>query len=125
VLRELRNVRQNPGERFRRWFEDDYFDLIVWYDPGRVYGFQLCYDTQGHERALTWVRGRGYSHNRIDSGERRVGKAMTPILVQDGLFDSSTIAERFKAAAREIDSGVADLVYRVLQEFPAAPGRRP
>ncbi len=123
MLRELKNVRQDPGERFRRWFEDDYFDLIVWYEESRIYGFQLCYDTQGHERALTWIRGRGFSHSGIDAGDRW---NRTPILVQDGLFDKDAVAERFKAAAGEIDPGIAGLVHKALLKFPDGddPGRR-
>jgi hypothetical protein len=131
LLRELRNVRQDPDDRPRRWFEDDYFDLIVWYEGAQVYGFQLCYDTRGNERALTWIRGRGYSHSGMDQGDRRDGGlGRTPILVQDGLVDKIAIAEKFKAAARDIDPEVADLVYGALQELPDAPdnpnpGRRP
>ena len=45
MLRELRDVRQVPGESRRRWFASDYFNLIVWYDdddePARVSGFHL------------------------------------------------------------------------------------
>ncbi len=118
MLRELRNVRQDPDERYRRWFEDEYFDLIVWYEGGEIYGFQLCYDTQGRERALTWIRGQGFSHNRIDDGEKTVGKPMTPILVQDGLFDKALVGEKFRAASAEIDPAIAELVSGVLRRFP-------
>jgi len=56
MLTEIRNARQVEGEGFRRWFTDDYFDLIVWYgDQNAMIGFQLCYDKQGKERALTWT----------------------------------------------------------------------
>jgi hypothetical protein len=44
---------------------DDYFDLIVWYEPdGGVHGFQLCYDKPGRERALTWTLVDGFRHGR-------------------------------------------------------------
>lgn len=126
MLRELRGVRQDPNERYRRWFEDEYFDLIVWYEGTGVYGFQLCYDTQGRERALTWIRGKGFSHNRVDTGERAVGRSGTPILVQDGLFDKSLISGKFKAAAAGIDPAVVELVYGALQRFPDdVQGREP
>ena len=35
MLVEYRNVRQIRGEGHRRWFSDEYFDLIVWYDGKR------------------------------------------------------------------------------------------
>lgn len=42
---EMRNVRQDSADYFRRWFFDHDFDLIVWYLPnGSIFGFQLCYD---------------------------------------------------------------------------------
>jgi hypothetical protein len=70
MLVEIRNTRQIEGEGFRRWFTDEFFDLIVWYDEKRtLVGFQLCYDKEGRERALTWTREHGFQHNRIDDGE--------------------------------------------------------
>jgi len=30
MLCEIKNVKQYDGEPQRRWFVDDYFDLIVW-----------------------------------------------------------------------------------------------
>ena len=45
MLSEIKNARQVPGEGKRRWFRDDDFDLIIWYDDSdTVFGFQLCYD---------------------------------------------------------------------------------
>ena len=126
MLVEYRNVRQIRGEGHRRWFSDDFFDLIVWYDSrhrGRshITGFQLCYDRTGYERALTWTRERGYSHEKIDTGEDGPGGVKsTPILVADGVFDSGPIAERFREASRGIDPDVADLVLDRLAEIPAA-----
>ena len=80
MLTEIQNVRQIPGEGFRRWFSDNYFDLIVWYDDERkLVGFQLCYDKDGRERALTWTHEHGFQHNRIDSGEIAGHIKMTPV----------------------------------------------
>ncbi len=124
MLVEYRNVRQVGGEGFRRWFSDDYFDLIVWYDGTRrnhwgINGFQLCYDRSGYERALTWQRGRGFSHEKVDTGESgRLGLKSTPILVADGLFDASAIAERFREASRGIDPGIVALVLDRLAMYP-------
>lgn len=112
MLREVRNVRQIEGEPSRRWFGDEFFDLIVWYDKYKaIIGFQLCYDLHHDERALTWIKGRGYNHNRIDDGESLAGgyKA-TPILVKDGAFEHDRIASLFGEASRELDHEVAELV---------------
>ena len=45
MLTEFKGVRQREEEGIRRWFFDDYFDLIIWYDNNhQIEGFQLCYD---------------------------------------------------------------------------------
>ena len=73
MIHEVKRTRQVPGEGFRRWFTDSDFDLIVWYEgqdeDGPIAGFQLCYDKQGAERALTWRRATGFSHEKVDDGE--------------------------------------------------------
>ena len=87
MLREILNVSQVPGTH-SRWFASTFLDLIVWYDKDMaITGFQLCYDKGREEKALTWRRDSGYSHNKIDDGEGRAYRQkMTPILVADGVF---------------------------------------
>jgi hypothetical protein len=116
MLAELRDVRQIEGEHRRRWFADDFFDLIVWLgDGGEPVAFQLCYDKEGHQRALTWKAPSSYTHTGIDDGENRPGRyKATPILVADGAFDHSAIGERFRRAAAGIDPAIAELVHAKL-----------
>ena len=120
MLREFRDVRQIEGEGPRRWFFDDFFDLIVWYteDGSQFEGFQLCYDKQDLERALTWTRENGYRHNKIDDGEEMAGRSkMTPILVQDGLFDKETITDRFKSVSETVPEDILSFVVEKLEAF--------
>jgi hypothetical protein len=115
MLAEIADARQVPGEGRRRWFTDDSFDLIVWLDDGGgVNGFQLCYDKFHKERALTWLKGEGYRHERVDDGEPPGHAKMTPILLPDGEFACREVAERFRAAAAEIDPGLRDFVVEKL-----------
>jgi len=118
MLKEVQNPRQIPGEGRRRWFSDQFFELIVWHDiGGHITGFQLCYDIYGYERALTWKKDLGYTHDGIDSGEMDVmDHKMTPILVADGYFDREGIAERFYAESREIDRAIASFIHEKLLE---------
>ncbi len=61
MLKEVESARQEDPLRHRRWFADDFFDLIVWYDPdGRLDGFQLCYNKSFDEHAFTWRRDSGF-----------------------------------------------------------------
>ncbi|MEW5816915.1 MAG: hypothetical protein AB1798_16155 [Spirochaetota bacterium] len=118
MLVEFKDVRQIKGEGYRRWFKDDFFDLIVWYtEDGKIYGFQLCYDKFGNERAVTWDEDHGYRHHKIDDGEIPGQSKMTPILIQDGIFSKNEIAERFKGAGGQVDQDLVDFVYRQLKDY--------
>lgn len=120
MLKEYTHVRQIPGESARRWFSDEYFDLIVWFDDqDEIVGFQLCYDIHKTHRALTWQEHKGFTHHKIDDGENRPGKVKaSPVLVPDGIFDAAVIARRFRGASQNIDAKVADFVYKILQTYP-------
>ena len=120
MLSEVKNPRQVPGEGRRRWFTDAYFDLIVWYegDSSSIAGFQLCYDKEREERALTWRSGKGFDHKRIDDGEVSGRIKMTPVLVPDGTFDYRHIAERFRRESETIDPEIRKLVYKKLTNYP-------
>jgi hypothetical protein len=119
MLAEIKNARQIPGEAPRRWFTDGDFDLIVWLGrDGQVSGFQLCYDKQTQERALTWKRGRGFLHERIDDGESPGRVKMSPILVPDGEFRKETVLERFRRESGQIDPALRRLVLDTLSRYP-------
>ena len=119
MLVELKDVKQNDDEDFRRWFADDYFDLIVWYDRNKnISGFQLCYNKEEDERSLTWKKNIGFSHNKIDDGDRPGQAKMTPVLVPDGTFAKHPVADKFKEKSKEIDSDTADFVYKTILLYP-------
>lgn len=125
MMVEHENVRQVEGERFRRFFSDDGFDLIVWNDEdGMIAGFQLCYEKHKDERALTWKRGEGYVHERVDTGEV-AGKAKTPVLVADGIFSAREIAERFSAASTLIDQAIARFVREKILNYSTVGADNP
>ncbi len=67
MLREIGNIKQDPGQFFRRWFNDEVLDLFIWYDADeRIAGFQLCFDKDGgRERALTYTEENGYTLNEV------------------------------------------------------------
>jgi hypothetical protein len=119
MLKEIPKVRQIAGEPRRRWFDDKYFDLIVWFEEDdSVWGFQLCYDREHKPRALTWTRRYGYKHTGIDNGEHAPGASKaSPVLVEDGLFDAAGIGERFKAAAAEMPADIVTFVAEKLRGF--------
>jgi len=120
MLAEVSGVKQIKGEPRRRWFSEEDFDLIVWLDRlNRIIGFQLCYDIPDDERALTWKKKVGYTHHRVDSGERNRGHAVkaTPVLVSDGVFEHARIAECFKRHSILINKRIAKFVYNKIMQY--------
>ena len=121
MLQEIEQTKQISSEPFRRWFSDRVIDLIVWYSPDKsvIVGFQLCYRKGIDEHALTWLQGKGFSHNRIDDGEGRpAGHKMTPILLPDGTFEKDSLLTDFEEASREIDPEVVRAVGEMIKRYP-------
>jgi hypothetical protein len=112
VLREIRNLRQEPGAGRRRWFESDGFELVLWFDAiGQCEGFQVCYDLGRGEHALTWRPAGGFSHNSVDQGDSPYGGAkQTPILVADGMIPWSEIGRLFGERGNGLDAELRELV---------------
>ena len=117
MLRESHSIK-HPEKSIRRWFSDDFFDLIVWMDHhGSINGFQLCYDKQGNERAFTWTVKNGYSHERVDNGEMNPSKNLTPILIPDGIGPAEEIVDLFLAKSKLIDAPIRSFVNDKLREY--------
>jgi hypothetical protein len=111
MLSEVKDVRQNEGEPWRRWFCDPQFDLYIWYsDIDAIVGFQLCY-AKGtpDERAWTWYANGKVSHKKVDvsNGARR---RSTPLLVPDGVFEVDSVVTAFRQAAAEMDADLRRFV---------------
>ena len=120
LLLEIKEVRQPSGEPRRRWFRSESEDLIVWYAADdSLLGFQLCYDRNRAERALTWTKEGGYSHLKVDDGETEpLIMKRAPILEPDGLFEPTTILDRFNTAATALPEDVKRFVAEKIREYP-------
>ncbi len=117
MLKELAPGYQK--DRNRRWFSDDYFDLIVWLrDDSTVSGFQLCYDVQLKERALTWTHDKGFKHEHVDGGEENPAMNRTPILVPDGVFAVQEIIRQFVERSGMIDGTIRNFAVEKLKQYP-------
>lgn len=111
-------IRLVVGDLDRRWFSDEYFDLIVWYESeDRIHGFQLCYDKAGRERALTWKRERGFQHTAVDSGESLPTANRTPVLVADGVFPFEQVRREFTIRSSLLPAEIRQLVLIRVQEY--------
>ncbi len=126
MLKEVQHVMQIRGEPKRRWFSDDYFDLIVWVDEtDNIIEFQLCYNKLYDQRALIWQKKLGFRHDLVDDGEGRPGKyKATPILVPDGRFEREEIAEKFRKESRKIEDRISTFVYEKIMLYQPLKRRR-
>ncbi len=82
-------------------------------------GFQLTYETApDEERVLTWRRGKGYSHERLDDGEGRVfSYKMSPILTPDGEFDRDRLLGIFLPEASSLDPELAREIIVLIEAY--------
>ncbi len=111
-------VRKIARDLNRRWMTDEYFDLIIWYEPdGRIHGFQLCYDKPDRERSLTWTHGQGFRHAAVDSGESKPTANRAPILVGDGGFDVARVRQEFIARSERLHAEDREFVLERFDEF--------
>lgn len=120
MLYEIRGVRQIKDEGFRKWFADDDMDLVIWYEDdslSSLLGFQLSYDKQSDEHALTWTEAEGFSHNMIDTGEVMLSAKMTPILTAAEGFDGPRLKAGFLNAATLVDDATRTLVCSKIDEY--------
>lgn len=119
VLQEFKRVKQEPGVRgWRRWYQGSGLELIVWLDmEGQPEGFQICYKGFAQqEHALTWRRQSGFVHNRVDTGDTRPDKNLTPILVPDGAVPWEQLRRDFSDESVEVDPALRQFVAARLAE---------
>ena len=125
MLREIPS-RQIAGEPLRRWFTSPDMDLFVWLgEDGAPTGFQLCYDKQVHEHALTWTEAAGYSHMAVDGGESRPGRYKgTPILVANGAIRFDEIIGQLREQGGALPVELVQLVERKISGMAALAAER-
>jgi hypothetical protein len=122
MLRAINTNKQSDAFK-RLWFNDQDHDLFLWLDSSmQPVSFQFSYRTYSDiysEHVISWKKGMGYTHDKIDDGEPADGDyKMTPILVPDGAFDYKKIAQRFKSISKDIDEDIRDFIYQKLCNYP-------
>jgi len=125
-MHEILPPRKEAGGIQRRWFQDDYFDLYVWQlKGGAVHAFQLCYDRRANERSLRWAPATGFAHDGVDIPEDKPGRAMSALLVADGIFPATLIEKRFAESAEGLPDELRRLVSARLAEYSGNAKRKP
>lgn len=118
MLREIGSIRQDSTRGNRRWFQDDYFDLFVWQDAtGTPIAFQLCYERDRSEGAISWSAAKGYANARVDAGEQAQKHGMSPILRPDGVPPYFRIFNRFMEASAGWEPQLRTILLERLREY--------
>lgn len=116
MLYRIKDTRESDSGYGYRCYGDEYFDLFLWYDNGRIIQFQLVYNKFKRAHALTWHEERGYLHARVDEGNRP-RKKMSPILVMDGEFPKEFLVNKFREESMEIEAGISSFVMDKLRSI--------
>jgi len=113
---EFKKVRQEPGKGLRLWFEDNLFELVVWYRPdGSLDGFQIHYHC-GHEQlALTWRGGHGFAHSLVDNGSRSPLKNLAPILLPNGSIPWPDVLREFDGSSATLEPDLRAFIRQRLE----------
>jgi hypothetical protein len=96
-LFQIKDIKQEEDDSRREWYQNDYFDLFIWYDRlDTIYSFQLCYNKYAGEHSLIWKENKGFEHTSIDDGEKGgIGSKQTPIITRDGEFDYKGVIDKY------------------------------
>jgi hypothetical protein len=121
MLREIRDVRQTPGQPYSRWFNDELLDLFVWQDEdGRIIGFQLCFDKDADERALTYSEANGYLLEDVQAEGSSLDMG-SPVLANVSTLPFPRLLAQFAERGAEIDSRVFRHVMEKLEAYTLLP----
>ena len=105
----------------RRWFSDEFFELILWHgEGGSVIAFQLCYARPKSEHALLWSQAEGYSHQRVLSGDTRPFKR-APVFAPAGLFPRDHVLAEFSKRSVALPPEIRSFVVARLEAYSAEP----
>lgn len=119
MLREIQNCRQVPKEPFRRWFMDQTMDLIVWYTDetlADLVGFQLCYDKDTKEHAVTWYASGRRSFLSIEDNATPMTNS-SPILKANGFMNREIVLKKFLAGSQLLEPELVQTVTLALSGF--------
>jgi len=113
---EIQGVRQRPEEGFRRWFSNNYFDLVFWYEEkgGELTGIQFSYGKPYADKAFTWERS-STSHHYV-SEQNKTSQA-TGILRGDAGNIPAPVIKRFLEEAPDMDLELKKLILQKIKEY--------
>ena len=115
MFQEIDNPRQNDGDPFRRVFQGDKLDLVVWYEGEKIIGFQLGMTISGHKSVYTWDHKKGGMTHGVDVGEGYPFKAkQSPVLTEGTTSFGYKLMEVFMEEGESLDNTLGIFIYSKL-----------
>jgi len=123
MLAEISHLRQSNRSLKKRWFTSLDMDLFVWYRNNTPVKFQLSYDKNDNEHAISWDCHRDFNHYCVDTGEYDVSEyKKTPLLLDAcSQQDLASLARNFLVESEYIDVAVSEFIYARLMAYPVIP----
>lgn len=92
------------------WYCDDDWDLVVWINADQSpRGFQICYDRDDAEKALTFVNGE-FSHELVDEGNDEPHTNHSPVLDGEIPFNAKNLLKLFETKADHVEKIYFDYI---------------
>ena len=129
MFEEFINLRQDKNG-YRRLFFTKNMDLYIWYDKkdGEIIGFQIVYEKNNEQKAFTWKKENGFTHDTVDDGDKYFN--LTPILIPDGEVKLSYLISYLESNLEIGEADIKEIVLRKLNEYrekivSRIPGHKP
>lgn len=107
MLRKL-TTKNSPDQV---WYCDDNWDLVIWINSDQTpRGFQICYDKDDDEKALTFVHGE-FSHELVDEGNDNPHTNHSPVVGGGEIkFDGKAILKEFEKKGEFVEKIYFDYI---------------
>ncbi len=119
MIYEVKKGQLKDGNRYRRWFTCDVFDLFLWTDKkGDMEKFQICIKPQHSispdidmvEEVITWEINEEFSFDKVTQTQRY----KTPILEKSEPFNINTLIKTFSELSNNIDTEIKSFINQKL-----------
>ncbi|MFT5319860.1 MAG: hypothetical protein ACI8RA_003146 [Chlamydiales bacterium] len=118
MLVELKDIRQNDGEPFRRIFNGFKMYLILWNETEKLVAFQINYTEESETLSLTWDSEKGFSHKVIEEGENRPFRhKMSQMLLTERPLVKQKLIETFSKESENLELSEKHLVLHQLKNY--------
>lgn len=106
MLRKL----NSKNSKDQIWYCDDDWDLVVWVnDDQSPRGFQICYDRDNEEKALTFAHGE-FSHELVDEGNDEPHTNHSPTLDHEVPLNAKKMLKEFEAKSEFMEKIYFDYI---------------